>query len=136
MTTQDRPILLFDGECRLCCGNVAFVIRRDPRARVRFAAMQSAPGRALLRSHGYPLTDFATMLVIDGAKVLERSTAVLRLAAELEAPWPVLARIVRLVPRPLRDAVYDVVARNRFRLFGRNPACLVPTADIAARFVF
>jgi predicted DCC family thiol-disulfide oxidoreductase YuxK len=135
MTTDDRPIMLFDGECRLCCWNVQFVIRRDPHRRVRFAAMQSAAGSALLRARNLPARDFTSVAVIDGGRVLVRSAAVMRILEELCGAWPIVARVLKIVPRPLRDAAYDFVARHRYRWFGRRPTCLVPSPDIAARFL-
>jgi predicted DCC family thiol-disulfide oxidoreductase YuxK len=135
VTQKDRPILLFDGVCRLCCGHVAFVARRDPRGRVRFAALQSPPGEALLAARGIPAPDFTSVLVLDGDEVLVKSAAVLRVLAELSFPWPLFGRLVGVLPRTLRDAAYDLVARNRYRLFGRRETCLVPTPDLLSRFL-
>jgi predicted DCC family thiol-disulfide oxidoreductase YuxK len=133
--TDARLLLLFDGECVLCCAHVDFVLRRDPAARVRLGTIQSVAGVALRQAHGLPTEGFASIVVIDGARVLERSDAVIRVLRELTPPWPAIGRLFGLVPRKLRDAGYDLVARWRYRIFGRRTTCLVPTPDIADRFI-
>ena len=132
---EPRILVLYDGVCRLCIAGLGFIIRNDPAARVRFAAMQSALGQELLARHNLPRDDFKSFAVLADGAVLLRSNAVLRIARELRQPWPVLAIPVRLLPRPLRDRLYDVVARNRYRWFGKRDTCLVPTLDVAARFL-
>ena len=132
---NDPPVLLFDGVCNLCNGAVAFVIRRDPRARLRFAPLQSPAADALLASLGVArdrLPD--SFVLVEDGRVHVRSTAALRVARRLRFPWPLLA-VFLLVPRWLRDPVYDLVARNRYRWFGRREACMVPTAELRARFL-
>ncbi|HKW03130.1 MAG TPA: DCC1-like thiol-disulfide oxidoreductase family protein [Vicinamibacterales bacterium] len=113
-------VVLFDGVCNLCNGLVQFIIRRDPHARFKFAAMTS-------------FEDDTLVLVEDGRKYV-RSDAVLRIARRLRAPWPLLYAFI-VVPRPLRDWAYDIVARRRYRWFGRREACMVPTPELRARFV-
>jgi len=131
---DDSPILLFDGVCNLCSGVVRFVIRHDPRGRFRFAALQSEPGRRLLVQHGLPADAFDTFVLIEGARCFTRSDAALELAHRLGGAWRGLAWL-RFVPRPLRDAAYGVVVRNRYRWFGRSESCMVPTPDLARRFL-
>ena len=132
---EPRLTVLYDGVCRLCNGSVTFIIRRDPATRIRFAAMQSKVGQALLARHGLPPSDYQSFVVLDADRVLLRSDAALRIAGELVAPWPLLGRLGRVVPRRLRDGLYDLVARHRYRWFGRYDACLVPSPDIMARFL-
>ena len=129
----DSPLILFDGECNLCNGFVQFVIRRDPRARFRFAALRSAAGRRALEQAGVQgeLPD-SIVLVSDG-RVRVRSAAALTILRGLGWLWP-LTSVFLLAPRPLRDAVYDWVARHRLRWFGRQDSCWVPTAALRARF--
>jgi predicted DCC family thiol-disulfide oxidoreductase YuxK len=129
-----RPVVLFDGVCNLCSGSVQFVIARDPAAKLRFAAIQSPHGQDFLRRRGLPTDRFETFYLIDDGLVYEKSAGVLRMVCHLRWPWPLL-RVVRVVPRPLRDWLYDRVALNRYRLFGRRQACLVPTPQIAVRFL-
>lgn len=131
----EGPIVLFDGHCTFCSGVVDFLIRRDPRGVLRFAALQSPAGRRLLAEHGIPVPDEPdTMVLVDGPRALVRSSAALETTKYLRAPWP-LARIGFVVPRLVRDAIYTLVARNRYRWFGRTEQCRVPTPELRARFV-
>jgi predicted DCC family thiol-disulfide oxidoreductase YuxK len=126
--------LLFDGECNLCSGAVAFVLRRDRSGAFRFASLQSPAGRALLRRHGRSTSSLSTVVLIDGDRVLLRSDAVLEVARRLGGAWPLLYGLL-LVPRALRDRLYDVIARRRRRWFGRRETCLLPTPEVADRFI-
>jgi len=135
MTNQARTILvLFDGVCNLCNGSVRFLLRRDRRKRFRFAALQSATGQAALRQHSLSATQFATIVVIENGRARTESAAALLLAQRLPWPWPLLAAFT-IVPRPLRDAVYAWVSRNRYRWFGRRESCMLPSPEFADRFL-
>jgi predicted DCC family thiol-disulfide oxidoreductase YuxK len=128
-------VVLFDGHCNFCSGVVNFLIDRDPHGRLKFAALQSETGRRLLAEHGLPLPDEPdTLVVIVGGKALVRSDAALATTKYLCGLWP-LARVGFLVPRFLRDLVYKLVARHRYRWFGRSEACRVPTPALRARFL-
>ena len=129
-----HPTVLFDGVCNLCNGNVAWLIRRDRQAGLRFAAMQSEAGQRLLRREGLPLADYDSFALLDEGRVFLKSDAALRQLKYLPAPWPWL-RIAWLLPRPLRDWLYDRIARNRYRLFGKRAACMMPSPDVRARFL-
>lgn len=131
----DHPVILFDGVCTLCSRTVDFVIRRDPAGHIRFAAQQSPAGQALLARHGLPPDALAYLVLVEGDCVATRSTAVLRIGRRLGGGWAALAALGYVVPRPLRDALYDAVARRRYAWFGRRSACRVPTADERARFL-
>jgi predicted DCC family thiol-disulfide oxidoreductase YuxK len=131
----EHPIIAFDGVCNLCNGFVQFVLRRDPGAKFRFLPLQALSetereeiGLAGKRGAG------TTVALIDGERVHVKSTAALRAVAALGGPWT-MVRAALVVPRPLRDAAYDLVARHRYRLFGRRAECAVPTADVRARFL-
>jgi len=129
-----RPVILFDGVCNLCTGAVQFVLERDPEGRFDFASLQSAAARRLLDESGAasPLPD--SIVLLDDAGVHTRSDAALRISAHLRAPWPLL-RGFRFVPKPLRDGVYDFIARRRHLWFGTRESCLVPTPERATRFL-
>ena len=128
-------IVLFDGHCNFCSGVVNFLIDRDPHGRLKFAALQSETGRRLLAEHGLPTPDEPdTMVFIVGGNALVRSDAALATTKYLRGLWP-LARVGYLVPRFLRDPVYKLVARNRYRWFGRSEACRVPTQALRDRFL-
>ena len=133
--TEKGPLMLFDGVCNLCTGSVRFVIARDPAARIRFASMQSPAGQAILRDLGLPTDRFESFLFIDGGTVHDKSCAALRVARYLPQPWKALAVLARVVPRPLADLAYRLVARNRYRLFGRRDTCMLPEPDVKARFL-
>jgi len=136
---SDSATILFDGVCNLCNGFVQFVIRHDAAGRFRFAALQSEAAQALLAAHGQALAPAeladptSVMLVADG-RVYTHSAAVLRIAARLDGPWRVLA-LGRALPRPWRDAAYRFVARHRYRWFGRQESCMLPTPELRGRFL-
>jgi predicted DCC family thiol-disulfide oxidoreductase YuxK len=127
-------VLLFDGVCRLCNGWARFVIRHDRHLRIRLATVQSAQGQALLAWAGLPVTAFDTMAVIRDRHYWVRSEAFFEVVRQLPGAWPLL-RVLRLCPRRLRDWLYDRVALNRYRLFGRYDQCLLPSPDHRHRFL-
>ncbi len=135
-TAQDEvgPIVLFDGVCNFCEGSVRFVLERDRRAHFRFAALQSEAGRARLRRVGLSADHIEGLVVVDGSRVYTKSGAALRVARGLPGAWPLLW-IFYAVPAVLRDAVYDAFATRRYRWFGRRDSCLVPSAEVRARFL-
>ena len=127
-------LVLFDGLCNLCNGSVQFVIARDPHARFRFGALQSASARRVLELHETPDPLPDSIVLVEDGKVYTQSTAALRIARHLTFPFP-LAFALILVPRPLRDWVYAWVARHRFHWFGRRDRCMVPTPALRSRFM-
>ncbi|MFA5121778.1 thiol-disulfide oxidoreductase DCC family protein [Zavarzinia sp.] len=128
----EGPIVVFDAMCVLCSANAQFILKHDRAGRFRLASMQGAVGTALYRRFGIDPADPDTMVVVDGDRCLRDSDAVLAIWAGLPWPWRGVA-VFRLVPRGLRDAVYRLVARNRYRLFGRRESCWMPTPDQAKR---
>ncbi|MFO0876621.1 MAG: thiol-disulfide oxidoreductase DCC family protein [Gemmataceae bacterium] len=132
MTTQ--PIVLFDGVCRFCDGAVNFLIDHDPQGRIRFAALQSESGQALLKQFHLDATTLDTLVLVEGNRHYVRSTAALRIARFLNLPWPGLSMFL-LVPVFLRDWVYRMVAANRYRWFGQMDACRMPTPELRQRFL-
>jgi len=127
-------VVLFDGVCNFCDGFVRFLIRHDPSRRMRFCAMQSDAGRALLASRGFDPDALDTFVVLDGPRNLTRGDAALAIARAIEAPWSWLTA-ARILPRPLRDALYRIVAKNRYAWFGRRDTCLVPAPELHSRFL-
>jgi predicted DCC family thiol-disulfide oxidoreductase YuxK len=130
----NRSVVLFDGVCNLCNGAVQFIINRDRQGRFSFASLQSAAAQAHLRQFGLSTEAFDTFVLVEGGKAYTRSTAALRIARRLPGAWKLLYALV-MVPRPVRDWAYGLVARNRYRLFGRRDACMVPTPELKARFL-
>jgi len=130
----DDRVVLFDGVCNLCNASVQLLIRRDPAGRLRLASLQSPAGQAILAWCGLPADELDTMVFVEGGRAYFKSTAFLRVVRHFRQPWPWLS-IGLLVPRPLRDWLYDRLARNRYRLFGRNETCMVPTPEVRGRFL-
>ncbi|HEX8657858.1 MAG TPA: thiol-disulfide oxidoreductase DCC family protein [Hymenobacter sp.] len=130
--------ILFDGVCNLCNGFVQFVIRHDPQGRFRFAALQSEAAQSLLSAHGLtPAAQAAepeSVLLLKDGRLYSHSTAVLHIARTLGGGWQ-LARVGWVLPRSWRDALYRLVARNRYRWFGRRESCMLPTPALKARFL-
>lgn len=124
------PIILFDGVCNLCTGSVRFVIARDARKQFRFASLQSAVAKRLLGERD----QLESVVLVDGGEVCRKSTAALRIARRLDGAWPLLAALL-VIPRPLRDAVYDWIGRRRYRWFGKRDACFMPPDSLAERFL-
>lgn len=130
-----QPLYFFDGECVLCSRFVAFCLKRDPGGRLKFASAQSDLGQRVILALGLPGDTLdRTILLLEDGQVHSRSTAALRALRYLEGPARWLQPLI-LVPKFLRDPVYDVVARNRIRWFGRLDSCLVPTPQTRDRFI-
>jgi predicted DCC family thiol-disulfide oxidoreductase YuxK len=127
-------IVLFDGVCNLCNGAVQLLIRLDRHARLKLASLQSASGQALLAWCNMPQDDFDTIVFVEKGHAYFKSTAVLRLTAFLPWPWPLL-RLALVIPPWFRDWCYDRVAGNRYRVFGRQETCMLPTPELRKRFL-
>jgi predicted DCC family thiol-disulfide oxidoreductase YuxK len=125
---------VFDAQCLLCNAWVRFVIRHDRRGIFRLAAIQGATGQALLHQAGLQVEGLQTLLLVDGARSWQHTSAILRVFHHLGWPWRA-AWVGWLVPAVLRDALYRWVARHRYRIFGRADACMVPSPDVKARFL-
>ncbi|HEU4353159.1 MAG TPA: thiol-disulfide oxidoreductase DCC family protein [Burkholderiales bacterium] len=126
--------MLFDGACKLCTGSVAFVLRHEENPALRFAPLQSPAGMRLMQEFGIDPAQMNTFVVIADGRAYVRSDAAIRVARYLRGAWKLL-RLVMIVPRPIRDRAYDVVARNRYRWFGRHDACIAPTPELRKRFL-
>ncbi len=129
-----EPILLFDGVCNLCNAAVQWVLKRDRSNVFRFAALQSETGRTLLQRAGLSADNFDTVVLVEDDRVFTRSDAALEVARRLGGWWPALA-VFKLVPRFIRDGVYNWVARHRYRWFGRREACMLPRPEWKERFL-
>ena len=127
-------VVIFDGVCNLCARSVKFILAHEAEPRLRFVPLQSPAGARMMREFGFSPEDAKTFVLVVDGKPHVRSDAAIRVARYLRGGWRVLGAI-RIVPRPIRDWAYDVVARNRYRWFGRAESCMVPTPEIRARFV-
>jgi predicted DCC family thiol-disulfide oxidoreductase YuxK len=128
------PVVLFDGVCNLCHAGIRAIVRLDGRGSVRFAPLQSDVGRALLSRHGLPTDYFDSLVLVEDGEAYTDSTAVLRICRHLDGPLPLVYPLVSL-PESLRDAVYDLVADSRYRVFGRKDRCSVPDERVRERFL-
>lgn len=127
-------IVVFDAQCLLCSRWVKFLLKRDRRALLRFASIQGRAGRTLLAQAGLRPDGLQTLLLVDGHRSWQHTGAILRVLHVLGWPWRA-AWLVWPIPAPLRDAIYRLVARNRYSLFGRSEVCLLPPSDCSARFL-
>ena len=131
---EPYSIILFDGECNLCNGAVDFVIRRDANHHFRYASLQSEIGRSMMKEHGKNPDVLDTIILVSGKKVYMRSSAAIRVCNKLGSLWP-LMNVFLIVPSPIRDVVYDWIAKNRYKWFGKRDTCRLPTAEELALFL-
>jgi predicted DCC family thiol-disulfide oxidoreductase YuxK len=126
-------VLLFDGVCNLCNTGVGFVLDHEQSPLLRFASMQSNFGKSALTSHRFPECP-SSIVLIESERVYTQSTAICRLMRYLRAPWHLLAFAI-VIPAPIRDLIYDWIARNRYQWFGKLESCRVATSALANRFL-
>lgn len=130
----ETNILLFDGVCNLCNAVVRFTIKRDPVGKFKFAALQSEPGNKLIRKYGIEGHDIDSVVLICGDKFYIKSSAALYVMKELGGIWKLMYVFV-YIPRPIRDFIYDLIAKTRYKVFGKRDTCMVPGIDIKDRFL-
>ncbi|WP_394232009.1 thiol-disulfide oxidoreductase DCC family protein [Niallia oryzisoli] len=126
-------IILFDGECNLCDFSVQFIIKRDKQALYHFTSKQSDVGQQLLKKHRIP-ADLDSFILVEGEKCFYKSTAALRVCRNLEGGWKLLHYLI-ITPKPLRDYVYGMIAKNRYKWFGKKNSCILPSPDLTKRFL-
>jgi predicted DCC family thiol-disulfide oxidoreductase YuxK len=131
---SDHPLILVDGVCNLCNAIVRFILRHERAPVARFASLQSTLGRRTLERVGLPTDDLDTFVIVENGEAYTKSTGALRAAGLLKAPWS-WVRVLRVVPRPIRDWAYDRIAANRYRLFGKQDQCRIPAPHERDRFV-
>ncbi len=131
---NSNPIILFDGVCNLCNNSVQFVIKHDKESRFNFAAMQSETGQSLLKQYGLPQQGFNSFVLVQNEKVFLKSTAALTVARQLDGPIKLLYGFI-IVPAFIRNAVYNFIAKNRYRWFGKKESCMLPTPSLQSRFL-
>lgn len=132
-TTHER-VIVFDGVCNWCNAWVNFTIDHDPHGKFKLGMLQSENAQQMLRTLQLSPESFETFLLLEQTRVFTKSTAALRIVRHLSGFWPLLYLFI-VVPRPLRDAVYDFVARHRYKWMGKTETCRVPTPSERARFV-
>ncbi|MGD7045227.1 thiol-disulfide oxidoreductase DCC family protein [Jeotgalibacillus proteolyticus] len=126
-------IVLFDGDCHVCNWSIQFIMKRDPSGKFKFASLQGDIGRKLTKTYkSDPMID--SVLLVENDYMWSKSTAALRICRELEGPVRFLS-LGLVIPKPLRDLVYDFIARNRFHWFGRKEQCDLPTKEERRRLL-
>lgn len=136
MSTSEvqNPVILFDGVCNLCNGSILFILNRDPSGIFRFAPLQSETGKDLLSKFDLPNDKLDSIILVENNEYYLRSTAALKILQRLGALWKIVY-VFMLVPRPVRDYIYDIVARNRYKWYGKRAECMIPSSDIESRFL-
>ena len=131
---SDSPVILFDGVCNLCNGSVLFIIKRDVQLKLKFASLQSEYGAEQMKRFNLPPSALNSVLLIKNGQLFQKSNAALEIARMLDGMWPGMYAF-KIVPIFIRDFVYDWIAKNRYRWFGKKDECMIPTPQMKARFV-
>ena len=132
MTNQ--PIILFDGVCNFCNSAVNFTIKRDNTKAIFFSMLQSETGQKLLQQYSLPQSDMQSFVFVEDGKAYTRSTASLKVCRYLRGLWPLCYAFI-IVPKFIRNGIYDWIAKNRYKWFGIRRECMIPTPEIKARFL-
>lgn len=131
---KSHKVILFDGVCNLCNGAINFVIKKDKRNVFKFAALQSEAGIMLLSKYKIDTSKVDSIILVDGENCYVKSSAALRIAKDLSGGYPLLYGFL-ILPRFIRDAVYDYIARNRYKWFGKKESCMIPTPELKSKFL-
>ena len=134
MDNSNEDILLFDGVCNLCNGLVGFIIKRDKNRKFKFASLQSGAGRLWLEKFELSGNEFESFVLIKKDQYYLKSTAALKTVSELGGVWKTFYIFI-FIPRPIRDFLYDIIAKSRYKVFGKRATCMIPTPALAARFL-
>lgn len=131
---NDQPIILFDGVCNFCDGAVNFTLKRNARANILFAPLQSSAGQKLLQQYHLSTDSMESFVFIENNKTYQRSTAALKVCRHLRGLWPLCYGLI-IVPKFIRDGIYNWIAKNRYKWFGKKESCMIPTPEVKARFL-
>lgn len=128
-----HPVILFDGVCNFCDASVQFILKRDPNEIFHFASLQSDAGQELLGKYKVP-DDVDSMILIENEKVYYKSSAALRISRHLQGVWKLFYAFI-ILPAPIRNAMYDLIAKNRYKWFGQKESCMLPPPNVRKRFL-
>jgi predicted DCC family thiol-disulfide oxidoreductase YuxK len=134
MEIKNHKIILFDGVCNLCNGAVTYIIKRDKKNIFKFAALQSEVGKELISKFNIDTEKVDSIILIDGEKHYEKSSAALRISKELSGAFPLLFGFM-ILPKFIRNSVYDYIAKNRYKWFGKKESCMIPTPELKSKFL-
>ncbi|MFF2445831.1 thiol-disulfide oxidoreductase DCC family protein [Neobacillus sp. NPDC058068] len=126
-------IILFDGVCNLCNSSVQFILKRDPNGTFKFASLQGEAGQSLLKKYGLN-TNINSFVLLENGEIHLKSTAALRICRKLTGAWRLLA-VFLIIPRSIRDLFYGIIAKNRYRWFGKKDSCMLPKPEWKSRFL-
>ena len=132
--SSSNPIILFDGVCNLCNGTVQFILKRDKKKQFRFASLQGNFGQDILYKFGLPAGNPNSFILLEGEKIYTHSTGALRVFRHLGGIWKLLYAFI-IVPRFIRDGVYNFIAANRYKWFGKKESCYIPSPALKNRFL-
>lgn len=132
--SKNKKIILFDGVCNLCNGAVIFIIKRDKNDLFRFAALQSEIGKELVKEHQIDTSKTDSIVLIEDESYFTKSAAALRIARHLSGGYPLLFGFM-ILPKVLRDPLYDIIANNRYKWFGKRDQCMIQTPELKAKFI-
>jgi predicted DCC family thiol-disulfide oxidoreductase YuxK len=133
-TSSVRPLILFDGICNLCSGFIQCVLKVDKKNIFRFGLLQSENVRHMLRRYEPKYSGIASIILLEGERIAVESDAVLKIARNLGCPWSLVYLFI-IIPKFLRDGVYRIISRHRYRLFGKRDMCMIPSPDILDKFI-
>ena len=133
-STQPHKIILFDGVCNLCNSSVTFIIKRDYKDRFRFAALQSEIGQLYIQKFDIDPVETDSIILVEADNYYAKSSAALRIAKHLSGGYPLLYGFM-IVPKFIRNAVYDYIAKNRYKWYGKREQCMIPTPELKAKFL-
>ena len=131
---ENKSIIFFDGVCNLCNNSVNFIIKRDKHKRFLYASLQSDAARDILLQFKIKISDLDSIILVENGKLYQKSTAILKIAKQLNGFWKV-NYIFIIIPKFMRDNIYDIIAKNRYKWFGRREKCMLPTGDMKLRFL-
>ena len=131
---KEKPLILFDGVCNLCNQSVQYVIQHDPEGIFNFASLQGETGQQLLKKYNLPVNDFNSFVLVENEKVFINSTGALKVAKRLNGMVRLLYGFI-IIPPFIRNAVYNLIARNRYKWFGKKDSCMVPSPALKTRFL-
>lgn len=128
-----RRIILFDGVCNFCDSSVQFIIKRDPKRNYKFAPLQGDTGKKLLKEFGLS-ENLDSIVYIEGNQYYKKSAAALKICKNLKGAWRLFV-VLKIIPIPIRDLFYDIIAKNRYKWFGKKDSCMIPSPEIRSRFL-
>lgn len=130
----DKPIILFDGVCNLCNASVQFIIKRDSKEYFLFSSLQSDAAQAILLQYKLENLDFNTIILLEDGIIYDKSTAILKIMRKLSGFYK-LGYLFIVVPKFIRDFVYKIISKNRYKWFGKRDSCMIPTEELKLRFI-